>query len=100
MQVLVTGRPWVWEFYHPDGTRDLNELHGIAAVKAGLVAWVFMHLSGGSTTVRAIAVVIVLWVALLFSLTFVDRATRPEQPARAPKRSQWALKSDCGYPPK
>lgn len=27
MEIIVTGKKWVWEFEYPDGTRTLNDLH-------------------------------------------------------------------------
>lgn len=27
MEIIVTGKKWVWEFEYPDGTRSLNDLH-------------------------------------------------------------------------
>jgi cytochrome c oxidase subunit 2 len=27
MEIIVTGKKWLWEFEYPDGTRSLNDLH-------------------------------------------------------------------------
>ena len=27
MEILVTGKQWMWKIQHPDGTREINELH-------------------------------------------------------------------------
>jgi cytochrome c oxidase subunit 4 len=57
----------------------------IAAVKAGLIAWFFMHLRETKGLVRLFAVGALFWLFLLFALTFADYLTRqiPPPPAAA-----------------
>lgn len=45
---------------------------GIAAVKAGLVVWVFMELSEVRGSVRLFALGVIVWVAILFAFTSAD----------------------------
>lgn len=52
----------------------------IAVVKAGLVAWFFMHLRKATGLVRLFALGGLFWLGLLFSLTFADYATRHPVP--------------------
>jgi cytochrome c oxidase subunit 4 len=54
----------------------------IAALKAALVAWFFMHLRRVAPLTRALAVAAVFMLALLFGLSSTDFATRPDAPAR------------------
>lgn len=49
----------------------------IAALKAGLVMWIFMHLNALRGVVRLVALGALLWVAILFALTLADYLTRP-----------------------
>ena len=48
----------------------------IAAAKAGLILWVFMHLREQGWLARLIAVAAVAWIALLAIMTQTDLATR------------------------
>jgi cytochrome c oxidase subunit 2 len=27
LEIFVVGRQWMWKFQHPDGQREINELH-------------------------------------------------------------------------
>lgn len=49
---------------------------GIAAVKAALVALVFMHLRGSTGVTIAVAVSALLWLGILLGLTLSDYLTR------------------------
>jgi len=54
----------------------------IATVKAGLIAWVFMHLRESSGLVRLFAVAVLFWLFALFALSLADWLTRtPPAPA-------------------
>lgn len=53
---------------------------GLAAVKAGLVLAVFMELFDTRASARIAALVAVLFVGLLFALSFADKLTRPDLP--------------------
>ena len=44
----------------------------IAAAKAALVAWVFMHLRSGTSLVRLVAAAAIIWVVLLLALSLTD----------------------------
>lgn len=52
----------------------------IAAFKAALVAAIFMELTGAGAGARIAALVGVLWLALMVSLTFADETTRAKAP--------------------
>ncbi len=69
--VLTIASSFVW--LHGWNT-PLNLL--IAAMKAGLVAWVFMQLRHETTTIRLIAVAALLWLAILLGLSLADLLTR------------------------
>ena len=49
----------------------------IAALKAGLIAWFFMHLDESSALVRIFAIAAILWVSGLFIGGLTDWLTRP-----------------------
>jgi cytochrome c oxidase subunit 4 len=49
---------------------------GIAVVKAGLVAWFFMHLRMASGMVRLFAGAALLWLVILFALGLNDWLSR------------------------
>lgn len=64
---------------------------GLAAVKAGLVVVVFMELFQTRGSARIAGLVGVLFVALLFALSFADELTRPDlPPSFAPPPAQAA----------
>lgn len=48
----------------------------IAAAKAALIFWFYMHLNESSGVVRLVAVGAVVWLMILFILTSADFATR------------------------
>lgn len=48
----------------------------IAIAKAALIGFIFMHLRRSSVLVSLSVVTLVFWLAILFSLTFVDLLTR------------------------
>lgn len=48
----------------------------IAATKAALIATFFMHLRESSPLVRLVAGIGLLWLGILFALTFSDYLTR------------------------
>ncbi|PVA08902.1 oxidase [Pelagivirga sediminicola] len=50
----------------------------IAAFKAALVAAIFMELTGAGAGTRIAALVGLLWLALMLSLTFADETTRAQ----------------------
>jgi len=53
---------------------------GIAAVKAFLIAWFFMHLREGSPLVRLTAFAGLFWLLIMFGLGFSDWLTRAGAP--------------------
>ena len=53
----------------------------ISCIKAILVALFFMHLSRASALLRIVALGSLLWLALLFGLSWNDYATRGASPA-------------------
>ena len=54
---------------------------GISCAKALLVALFFMHLRGAGALLRIAAITGLLWLAILFSLSWTDLGTRPKAPA-------------------
>ena len=52
----------------------------IAAAKAFLIAWFFMHVREGPPLVRLAAFGGLLWVGILFGLSLTDWLARPGQP--------------------
>ena len=63
--------------YMPLGRLNLVTGLAIAAVKAGLVAVVFMQLWSSRPLLRLAAAAGLFWLAILFLLTFTDLVTRP-----------------------
>lgn len=61
----------------PMGRWNLVASLGIAAAKAALIMLVYMKLWRGRALNRLAAGVLVLWLAILFGLTFTDYVTRP-----------------------
>jgi cytochrome c oxidase subunit 4 len=49
---------------------------GIAAIKAALIAWFFMHVREGSGLVRLFSVAALFWLMILFGLGLSDWLTR------------------------
>jgi cytochrome c oxidase subunit 4 len=54
---------------------------GIGVVKASLVALIFMHVITSPRLTWIVILIALLWLALLFGLTFCDYATRGMIPA-------------------
>jgi cytochrome c oxidase subunit IV len=52
----------------------------IAAIKAFLIAWFFMHVREGTALVRLAAFGGLLWLGILFGLSMTDWLARPGQP--------------------
>lgn len=53
----------------------------IAAIKSGIVLWLFMHLARATVLLRIVAATGLATLALLFALTEVDYGTRSTEPA-------------------
>ena len=66
----------------------------IALAKAALVLGIFMELGGAGASARLAALAGVLWLALLFGLTFADEGTRMRIPQGFP-----AAAGPVGEPP-
>jgi cytochrome c oxidase subunit 4 len=49
---------------------------GIAAIKAALIAWFFMHVREGSGLVRLFSAAALFWLLILFGLGLSDYLTR------------------------
>jgi cytochrome c oxidase subunit 4 len=49
---------------------------GVAAIKAGLIFWVFMHLREMPPLVRLVSVAALLWLGIMFTLGLADWLTR------------------------
>lgn len=62
--------------YMPLGTFNIVAALGIAAIKVGLVAFLFMGLGRSSPLIRLASIVGILWVIVLFALTLSDSLTR------------------------
>ncbi|EKE44601.1 hypothetical protein OCGS_1439 [Oceaniovalibus guishaninsula JLT2003] len=62
--------------YLPLGDLKLPVALLIAALKAGLVIWIFMEMASASALSRFALLTGLLMAALLFALTYADEATR------------------------
>ncbi|HEY9013252.1 MAG TPA: cytochrome C oxidase subunit IV family protein [Devosia sp.] len=49
---------------------------GVAALKAGLIALIFMHMRTLEGVARLTALVVMVWVGFMFALTWIDYASR------------------------
>jgi cytochrome c oxidase subunit IV len=76
----------------------------VAIVKAVLVVWFFMHVKFASRLTKIFVSASVLWLAILFALTFADYITRPWLPVSrgwnetfsTPEMGQGAYEADEG----
>ena len=71
---------------------------GISLLKAGLILWFFMHLRSSTPLVRIVVLVSLLWLALLFALSFDDYVFRIDRGERAPGPFERGL-AQAGIPP-
>lgn len=62
----------------PMGIGNTVASFGIAAVKAALILLFFMKLWHGRPLNRLAVGVLILWLGIMFGLTFTDYLTRPE----------------------
>ncbi|WP_313136391.1 cytochrome C oxidase subunit IV family protein [Paracoccus jeotgali] len=62
----------------PMGGTNIVVSLGIAAAKAALIMLVYMKLLRGRPLNRLAAGVLILWLSIMFGLTFTDYLTRPE----------------------
>ena len=67
--------------YFPMGPWNTAVNTGISCAKALLIALFFMHLRGAGALLRIAAVVGLLWLALLFGISWSDFGTRTISPA-------------------
>ena len=67
--------------YIPMGPWNTAINMGISCAKALLIALFFMHLRGAGALLRIAAVVGLLWLALLFGISWSDFGTRSISPA-------------------
>lgn len=67
--------------YIPMGPWNTAANMGISCAKALLIALYFMHLRQAGALLRIAAVVGLLWLALLFGLSWSDMGTRSISPA-------------------
>lgn len=67
--------------YMPMGPWNSVVNMGISCAKAVLIALFFMHLRGAGMLLRLAALAGLLWLALLFGLSWSDYATRTVSPA-------------------
>jgi cytochrome c oxidase subunit 4 len=74
LMALLTATVWVT--YAPVGPLKPVFNLAIAAAKAGLILWVFMHLREQPGLNRLAALVAVAWLAILVAMTLVDLKTR------------------------
>src|SRR5205085_6661471 len=65
----------------------------IATVKAILVVYYFMHIKFASSLTRAFVLAILIWVGILFSLTYSDYFTRGWLP------NSWSWTEHADSPP-
>ena len=62
--------------YIPLGIFNIIAALGIAAIKVGLVAFLFMGLGRSSSLIKLASAAGILWVITLFALTLSDSLTR------------------------
>ncbi|WP_414474503.1 cytochrome C oxidase subunit IV family protein [Microvirga sp. M2] len=62
--------------YIPLGPFNIVSALGIAAIKVGLVSFLFMGLARSSALIRLAAAAGIFWLIVLFSLTLSDILTR------------------------
>jgi cytochrome c oxidase subunit 4 len=67
--------------YLPMGPWNTVANTSISCAKALLIAIFFMHLRNAGALLRIVAVIGLLWLALLFGLSWTDFATRTISPA-------------------
>jgi cytochrome c oxidase subunit 4 len=67
--------------YIPMGPWNTVANMGISCAKAILIALFFMHLKNAGALLRIAALTGILWLALLFGLSWSDYATRDVSPA-------------------
>ena len=67
--------------YIPMGPWNTVANMAISCAKGVLIALFFMHLREAAALLRIAAVTGLLWLALLFGLSWTDLATRPDAPA-------------------
>ena len=68
--------------YIPLGPFNIVVAFGIAAAKAALVVMFFMGVRAGSRLVWVFSIAGLLWLGILFALTFSDYVTRGWAPGR------------------
>ena len=73
--------------YVPMGDWNSAVNMAISSIKALLVAVFFMHLRHAGALLRLVAIAALLWLALLFGLSWTDYSTRDVAPA------PWTLRS-------
>jgi cytochrome c oxidase subunit 4 len=75
----------VFASYVPAGVLSFVLALGIATAKAALIVVYFMHLRSSPKVVWVVAAATVVWLGILFTLTFSDYETR----AYLPKATVW-----------
>ena len=76
----------IWAAHVPLGIGNLTLSMAIAVAKAALIMLVYMKLWRGRPLEQLAAGTLVLWLAILISLTFVDYLTRADIVATAETR--------------
>ena len=76
MLFLTVGAWYVDEHYFPLGAWSIPIAVGIAAVKAAAIVWIFMHLKFSSKLVQIFACTGLVFMGIMFVLTFNDYFTR------------------------
>lgn len=60
----------------PLGPYNLPAALGIGTLKAAIIVWIFMEINRATAIVRLVAAAGLVWLGIMFALTFSDYLTR------------------------
>jgi len=76
MLFITVGAWWIDEYKLPLGSWSIPIAVGIAVVKALAIVWIFMHVKFSSKLVQIFACTGLVFMGIMFVLTFNDYFTR------------------------
>ena len=76
MLLITVGAWYVDEYYYPLGSASIPIAVGIAVVKAVAIVLIFMHVKFSSRLVQIFACTGIVFMGIMFLLTFNDYFTR------------------------
>ena len=76
MLFLTVGAWWIDEYKFPLGAWSIPIAVGIAVIKALAIVWIFMHVKFSSKLVQIFACTGIVFMGIMFVLTFNDYFTR------------------------